>query len=179
MIGFWISDFGFLISIANRKSEIENLSDAVLELSQQTNQRIWWPFVGTSMSPYIKEGDMLLVQHALHPIRLGDVIVFRRAGGLIAHRVVLVRRHGNNRVYQTKGDNTRSFDAPVLQSSVLGRVVRIQKSDRAISLEKPHIKLLNFVFALFSYAMGILCRFAILTYRFLISRIANVSKEDA
>jgi signal peptidase I len=177
MIGFLIFDSGFLIPIADRRSEIENLSDAVLDLSQQANQRIWWPFVGTSMSPYIKEGDMLLVQHALHPIRLGDVIVFKRAGGLIAHRVVFIRKHGNHSVYRTKGDNTRSLDAPVLQSSVLGRVVRIQKSNKSISLEKPHAKLLNFVLALSSYAMGIFCKFAIFGYRLLIPKW-KATKED-
>ena len=139
--------------------------DAALELSQQANQRTWWPFVGTSMSPYIKEGDMLLVQHTLHPIRLGDVIVFKQAAGLIAHRVVLIRKHGNNSVYRTKGDSFCSFDAPIFQSSVLGRVVRIQKNDKSISLEKPHMKFLNLMLALFSYASGIVYS----TYRFAIS----------
>ena len=178
MIGFLISDFGFLVSIADRKSGIENLSDAILELSQKANRRIWWPFVGTSMSPYIREGDVLLVQHALHTIRLGDVIVFRRAGGLIAHRVVLIKKHGNSSVYRTKGDNARSLDAPIPQSSVLGRVVRIQKNNRSINLEKAHAKLLNFVLALSSYAMGVLYKFAIFGCRFLISKWKQ-TKEDS
>ena len=127
----------------------EGLLDAALELFQQTQQRTWLPFVGTSMSPYIKEGDMLLVQHALRPIRLGDVIVFKRAGGLIAHRVVFIKKHGNKITYRTKGDNLCSFDALIPQSSVLGRVVRIQKNNKAISLEKLHVKLFSFSLALF------------------------------
>jgi len=130
------------------------LLDATLELLKQAQQQTWLPFVGVSMSPYIKEGDMLLVQHALRPIRLGDVIVFRRAGAFIAHRVVCIKKYGNKSVYRTKGDNICSFDAPVPQSSVLGRVVCIQKNGGAISLEKLHVKLFSFGLALFSYAYG-------------------------
>ena len=131
------------------------LLDAALKLFQETQQQTWLPFVGTSMSPLIKEGDMLLVQHAKHPIRLGDVIVFKRAKGFIAHRVVFIRKNSNKSVYRTKGDNLCSFDASLTQSSVLGRVVRIQRNDRAISLEKPYVKFFSFGLALLSYACGI------------------------
>jgi signal peptidase I len=132
------------------------LLDALLELSQQAGRRIWWTFVGTSMSPYIKAGDMVLFQHTLKPTRLGDVVVFRRAGGLIAHRVVLIKKHGNKGVYRTKGDNSFSFDAPITQSAILGSVVSIQKNSRPISLERSHIKFLNLLLAFCSYSIGIL-----------------------
>ncbi len=134
----------------------KELLDVALELSQQADQQIWWPFVGSSMTPHISEGDMLLVRHSLHPIRLGDIIVFKAAGGLVAHRVVFIRRHDSENIYRTKGDNSCSFDAPVRQSSVLGRVVRIQKDNKSISLETSHIKFLNFLSALYSYLIGIL-----------------------
>ena len=134
----------------------EGLLDAALSLFQQAHQQSWLPFVGTSMSPRIEEGDMLLVQHDLRPIRLGDVIVFKRAGCLIAHRVVFIKNHGKKISYRTKGDNFCPFDAIVPQSSVLGRVVRIQKNNRTISLEKPYVKLFNCGLALASYAYGIL-----------------------
>lgn len=142
----------------------ERLLDTALELFQQSHQWTWLPFVGTSMSPYIKEGDMLLVQHAPRPIRLGDVVVFKRAGRFIAHRVVFMKKqchcergeaNANKRVYRTKGDNLCSFDALVPQSSVLGRVVRIQTNNRTISLENLHAKLFSFGSALYSYAYGI------------------------
>ena len=142
----------------------EGLLDTVFDLSRRKHQQTWWPFVGSSMSPYIKAGDMLLVQHALDSIRLGDVIVFKCAQGLIAHRVVFIRKHGNcQRVYRTRGDNTRSFDTPVTQSSVLGRVVCVQKNDKSISLERPRIRVINFILALLSYAIGILYQTARLT----------------
>jgi signal peptidase I len=133
----------------------ENLIDAVLELYQQENQRIWWPFASTSMSPYIKEGNVILVQHASRRFRMGDVIVFKRADGLVVHRVVSVRGRGRDVIYRTKGDNLRSFDAPVPQSSVLGVVICVSKDGESIHLGKPHIKFLNFVLAAFSYASGI------------------------
>ena len=142
----------------------ERLKDAALLLFQQSHQQTWLPFVGTSMSPYIKEGDMLLVRRALHPIRLGDVIVFKRAGCFIAHRVVFIKKHGNKIAYRTKGDNFCPFDALVPQSSVLGRIVRIKTHNRTISLEKLHVKLFNFGVALYSYAYGILLK-ALKRYR--------------
>ena len=64
------------------------LLNTALELSQQADQQVWWPFVGDSMSPHIEAGDMILVQHTLRPLRLGDVIVFKCADELVAHRVV-------------------------------------------------------------------------------------------
>ena len=139
----------------SEKQMKEGLLDSVLELFQETQKQSWTQFVGDSMEPHIKEGNMLLVQHALKPIRLGDVIVFKRAGSLIAHRVVFIKKHGNQFIYLTKGDNVYSFDAPVPQSSVLGPVIRIQKNNQEISLEKLHLKLFNFGLALVSYAIGI------------------------
>ncbi len=132
------------------------LIDAILGLYQQENQQIWWPFASNSMSPYIKEGDMVLVQHASRRFRVGDVIVFKRADGLVAHRVVSVRGRGVDILYRTKGDNLRFFDAPVPQSSVLGLVTCIRKNDKYINLQKPHFRLLNLVLAAISYASGIL-----------------------
>ena len=136
----------------------EGLLDSILEVYQQTDQRIWWSFTGVSMSPYIRDGDMVLVQHSLRPIRPGDVIVFRRADGFVGHRVLFRRGQTGGMVYRTKGDNLRGFDAPVHQSSVLGRVVRIQKNSKSIKLEKPCIKFLNSVLAIYSYGMGIFFR---------------------
>ncbi len=147
----------------------ENLIDAVLDLYQQENQRIWWPFASNSMSPYIKEGDMVLVQHTARRLRVGDVVVFKRAGDLVAHRVVSVRGRGKDTIYRTKGDNLRSLDAPVPQSSVLGVVICIRKADKLIHLEKPHIRFLNFVLADFSYLSAIFYRAARLKF----SRIAH------
>jgi signal peptidase I len=133
----------------------ENLIDAILDLYQQEKQRIWWPFASTSMSPHIKEGNVVLVQHASRRFRVGDVIVFKSADGLVAHRVVSVRGRGRDVIYRTKGDNRRSFDAPVPQSSVLGVIICVSKDGESIHLGKPHIKFLSFVLAAFSYVSGI------------------------
>jgi signal peptidase I len=133
----------------------ENLIDAVLEMYQQENQRIWWPFASNSMSPYIKEGDVVLVQHASRRFTVGDVVVFRRGEELMAHRVVSVRGRGEDTIYRTKGDNLRFFDAPVHRSSVLGMVICIRKANKYISLQKSHIKFLNLLISMFSYASGI------------------------
>lgn len=132
------------------------LLDAALELSQQADQQVWWPFVGNSMSPYIEAGDMILVQHTLRPVRLGDVIVFRCSGELVAHRVVFVRKSGSRYIYRAKGDNSRNFDMPISQSSILGRVICVRKNDGIISLDKPRNKFFSLLLAFYSYCAGIL-----------------------
>lgn len=136
------------------------LLDVILERSQRTNRQVWWPFTGTSMLPRIKEGDMLLVQHGLYRIRSGDVVVFRAAGELVAHRVLSIKRHSGKKIYLMKGDNRRTFDAPVSESSVVGLVVRIKRGEKSINQERSHAKFLNLAFAAFSYAMGCLYRLA-------------------
>lgn len=134
----------------------EALLEASLDLFQQAHQQVWLPFVGASMLPYIREGDMILVQPTIRPIRFGDVIVFKQAGRLIAHRVVFIKKHGDTRIYRTKGDNLYSLDAPIPHSVVRGRIVCIQKEDSVINLEKPRIKLFSLLLALYSSTTGIL-----------------------
>jgi signal peptidase I len=130
------------------------LLGTALSLFQQARRPIWFPMVGTSMSPQIKEGDMILVQPAQSSIRFGDVIVFKQRGGLIAHRVISIQKGSNEHIYRTKGDNRRDFDALVMQSEVLGRVVCIQRHNRTICLKKPPRQLFSLSVTLFSCAIG-------------------------
>lgn len=130
------------------------LLDVILERSQQSNRQMWWPFTGASMLPHVKECDMLLVQHGLDRIRLGDVVVFRAAGELVAHRVLSIKRHPGKKIYLMKGDNRHTFDPPVPESSVVGRAMRIKRGEKSIDLERSHMKFRNLALAAFSYGMG-------------------------
>jgi hypothetical protein len=88
---------------------------------------------GFSMSPFIKDGDVL----AITPVQgsapgFGDVVVFTHpnTGRLIIHRVI-GKRAGS---YRTKGDNSPEEDGLISRAAILGRVARVERNGKYISL---------------------------------------------
>ena len=81
------------------------------------------PLAGrTSMGEPYAQASHLLVRGIEHcdVIRVGDFILFDGPGGWIAHRVIWILP---KRVYVTKGDANRVFDAPYpTQDRLLGKV---------------------------------------------------------
>jgi len=74
---------------------------------------------GTSMQPFVVEGDRLLVEPCpARALRPGDLLAFERAGGLVLHRVLGVDPGGDSVV--EKGDNLRA-PTRIRGSAVLGR----------------------------------------------------------
>jgi hypothetical protein len=86
---------------------------------------------GTSMSPFLAPGDILVVQ-GVDPsaLQCGDLIVVRREQDLVTHRLVGVNEQG----WYTKGDGVRFVDPPVAAESILGRVVSIERREEQIDL---------------------------------------------
>lgn len=77
---------------------------------------------GGSMDPAIKTGQSVVVEHAdPSKIASGDVIVFRRDGLLVAHRVARIEQ-GPTLKFTTRGDASEE-DPPVEESEIIGRVV--------------------------------------------------------
>jgi hypothetical protein len=74
------------------------------------------------MAPALGDGDLLRVE-AAERARPGDVVVARRAGVLVAHR--LIRLDGAMAV--TQGDACPAPDAPVPTDALLGRVVAVRR----------------------------------------------------
>ena len=87
-----------------------------------------------SMRPLLRVGDGVVVQpidpHALQP---GDVIVVRRGGDWITHRLVTVDERG----WHTHGDNTRCGDEAASAAQIVGRVIAIERNGQTIDLLQP------------------------------------------
>jgi len=85
---------------------------------------------GSSMSPFIRDGDVLTIAPAR--VRLGDVVGFvsPRGGKLVVHRVVCISRGG----YFIKGDNASESDVHVPPPKILGRVVRVEHRGNRVPL---------------------------------------------
>ncbi|MCP4362281.1 MAG: hypothetical protein GY796_30105, partial [Chloroflexi bacterium] len=86
-----------------------------------------------SMWPFLREGDMVVVEHIQsHKLQNGDLLVVKRNANFITHRLVDKR----DSVLVTKGDNRFGFDAPVVQSEILGKVIAIERGAEHIVMQK-------------------------------------------
>jgi signal peptidase len=87
---------------------------------------------GGSMLPAVWPGDRLIVQR-LDPdkIQPGQIILYSRHGGLVAHRVV--SRDGDRLV--TRGDSLPQTDPPVPTNEIAGEIVSIVRRGRRVCPE--------------------------------------------
>lgn len=78
---------------------------------------------GMSMEPTLQSGDLVIVvkRVSADDVKAGDVVVYRRGGTLIIHRVVKIE----SGTLITKGDNNWLPDPPVSFQSVIGKVLEI------------------------------------------------------
>lgn len=81
---------------------------------------------GRSMEPAIPKGAVIVVHHCLDGIVMGDIIVFKNADHLTAHRVVRVSTDKEGQLFTTKGDRNHYLDRPIRASLVLGKVIEIR-----------------------------------------------------
>lgn len=84
--------------------------------------------VGGSMLPAMRPGDLLSVRtQPRETIARGDVILFRRHGRLLAHRVVGRAPGLSPPAFIVQGDGLSHPDPPVPQADLLGRVVLVTR----------------------------------------------------
>lgn len=106
-------------------------SPALKELLQSVVIQKGLPFRfkagGFSMSPFIKDGDIVTVSPLGEvPPRIGDVVIFIHPvnGNIVVHR--LVAKSGNT--YRVKGDNSPGMTTLLPRETVLGRLVRLERN---------------------------------------------------
>jgi signal peptidase len=101
------------------------------ELAAEVNRRfgsLQLLVSGSSMVPAVRPGDVLHVRHSrVGDLSKGDIVVFRRAGRLIAHRAMSAPGKSGKGLLITRGDRVLRRDAPILSSELLGRVVAIER----------------------------------------------------
>ena len=86
---------------------------------------------GVSMLPAVWPGDILLVQsHDAAEAAPGDIVLFQRAGRLVAHRVVKRTISQQDIQWLTRGDTMGCSDAPISRGQLLGRVAAIERGSR-------------------------------------------------
>jgi len=86
---------------------------------------------GTSMLPAIWPGDVLEVcRQGVDEVQRGDVVLFRRDGRLVAHRVVETFDGEGGSLLVTRGDRQRATDPPISNEELLGRVTKVLRGNR-------------------------------------------------
>lgn len=83
---------------------------------------------GTSMLPAIWPSDVLSIKgHAATEALPGDIVLFRRDGKLIAHRVVERAIRERQVQWVTRGDSVEGNDDPVSSNEFLGKITAIER----------------------------------------------------
>lgn len=97
------------------------------------HEYLTWRFRGVSMLPMLREGrDLFTVRRkGRERCRKYDVVLFRRGGSYVLHRVVEVREDG----YVTLGDNSYSKEYDVHEEDVLGVLTGFDRAGRRWSTE--------------------------------------------
>jgi signal peptidase I len=103
-----------------------SLMKAVLE----KNVPFRFTATGCSMSPFIRDGDLITISPVSSRLRPGDVVPFVSpfCDKLMVHRILNVSREG----CLTKGDNNSEPDGRIPASSIIGRVVRVEHRRRQV-----------------------------------------------
>jgi signal peptidase I len=110
-----------------------------LELSQRLLDRgalLRFQAHGRSMYPFIKHGDIIVIEPRNgSTVSTGDIIFYRKQdGSTTAHRLVKVSCRKDKTVLLTKGDALKYTDLPVSPAQVMGRVILIEGRGRKLKL---------------------------------------------
>lgn len=83
---------------------------------------------GLSMYPSIRPGSVINIDPVIQTGELlpGDIIVWKRGHGFVAHRLVRKYRKNNTDYFVTRGDCKFHEDAPVSAELIAGKVSRIE-----------------------------------------------------
>ncbi len=99
---------------------------------------------GGSMSPFIRDGDVLKVKPAeVSEIKLGDVIFCRTGNRIVAHRVIKKVSENGKGFLVTKGDSSPNSDEPLHPEDLLGKVVTVERNGLSLRFDGRVARLIN------------------------------------
>ncbi len=94
-------------------------------------RRVAMRLYGASMVGTIWPGDVVVFERCkVEQVRVGQVVLYRREGRLVAHRVMEISRASGKTWLVTRGDALRGDDLPVRGEDVLGQAILLQREGR-------------------------------------------------
>lgn len=96
-----------------------------------------------SMEPTIHVRDAIITKEIDTP-QTGDIIAFENGGIITVHRIIQEYTEGDNKLYQTKGDNNSGIDSGLVQKSqVKGKVIcNMPLLGRTVLYLQSHVEIL-------------------------------------
>lgn len=108
--------------------------DGAVELMGRAGRTGAMRVQGASMRPTLEPGAILRVDFAPGRLRFGDLVIVRREGFLVVHRLVSSPGGARGRL-KTRGDGRLELDAAFEAARVVGRVTGVLREGRWRSLE--------------------------------------------
>lgn len=106
--------------------------DTVCELLRQGEQCVAIPVAGSSMVPFLHDGDTVHLELADTPLKRGDIVLYTRLSGrYILHRIYRVNRDGS---FIMVGDAQQELEYIPNQEQIHARVTSVRHKG---NLQKP------------------------------------------
>lgn len=143
----------------------------ILKLGREERIPFRFKVKGFSMSPFIRDNDIVTVSPPLPSVHFGMPVAFihPESKKLVIHRVVGKNTHA----YLIKGDNVFSPDGLIPQENILGYVSKIERNGRKIFVGLGRERLIIAFFNKLS-----LFAFILLGYRLIVPKsIKNILKQ--
>jgi signal peptidase len=102
---------------------------------------------GTSMSPLIRDGDVVLIEPICSKLpKPSEIVLFtNQQGNLVLHRVLKRWKKDDEVLYLLKGDQVATPDGIYEKAKIFGRLKAVERSGSILSLEKPVFKVLKWL----------------------------------
>ena len=127
-----MTEVAYVTSAQTSHSMTDIALAALMEAVLEKNVPFRFSASGGSMTPFIRDGDTIIVAPLPLHLRPGDVVAFVNviSNQLMVHRILQASQEG----YLIKGDNNSVPDGLMPASSIIGRVVRVVRRGRQVRL---------------------------------------------
>ena len=129
----------------------DNHLQAVLDIWSQKREQTTFSISGNCMSPMIKDGDYLIVEHGSQDIHIGDVVAFGIQRNPSIHRVIKIVDDGKRELFLLKPDRYNTPHPFILKEQILGKVIEIRGSNGRFDLNSLFGKYMNYILWIRSY----------------------------
>jgi len=117
-----------MTAAAETRARLE-LAAEILQRGERMSLRVQ----GSSMLPSLYPGDLLTFRRcAPEEIVVGDIVLFVREGRCFVHRVAERMAGGTTSRLRTRGDALPAFDAPLVETEILGRLATVERKGRRL-----------------------------------------------
>ena len=107
--------------------------DVAFNLWQSAGQPHWHVVRGISMWPFLRPADRVLVLPNTEHLAVGEVVLIRFNERLVVHRIAQINEA---ETILTWGDFNLQPDPLAAQAQILGKVIKIERNQRQISLSR-------------------------------------------